>query len=220
MAFIDLGYKPRPAEPKPRNRIGAKPRAHMTIKERLVAIRVLGSTSPTEPLFADGVFGQVTESRLRHFQNDNYLPNTGDIDRKTLLELDSMLLNYKYRIRVHFRSFPGTKPLVQWDMPTTQGVFGEYGIKVEYASGKSFRDDSKFKELFSADTLKCKLLESGKITKLNSRIREVPSDEITILYVKKIEQNYLGCAYWKGHGSRTVPLWSNAQEITIPWRMK
>ncbi len=157
--------------------------------------------------FVNGKIDDATTNDLIRFQKDYNLEPTGIIDRDTLFTLDKLLPGYQWRIKVHFRNFPGTRPWVEFDLAETQGVFGQYGIEIKYAGGKVLRDNQEhYKELFSGNPVKCRILDSGKITKLNSLVRDVPMNEISIFYLKGLigwgGKRALGCANNQGYKFR------------------
>ena len=86
----------------------------------------------------DGVFGNEMKEKLIAFQKANPpLAQTGIIDRDTMLALDSKFRGYTHRVRLHFRSLSLMNVPFSRSLADAEIVYGQYGIKAEFASGMS-----------------------------------------------------------------------------------
>ncbi len=147
----------------------------------------------------DGVFGNEMKEKLIAFQKANPpLAQTGEIDRATMLALDSKFRGYKHRVRLHFRSISLTNVPFQESLTWAEIVYGQYGIKMEFASGMSLMlSEAEEARLSQVDGECFWVISDGDYNELHSLGTPVPSTDLLVYYVKNIEDtvdgNLRGC---------------------------
>ncbi len=148
----------------------------------------------------DGRFGNETETKLKEFQNRNNITETGKIDKDTILALDHFARNYRHSIRLHFKSISLTRVPFEDALKAAQDIFGQYAIKIEYASGQSLLLSEPQERRFNRISGECNWeINTGEYNELHGLGIPVPNNEISVYYVKRFdERNLLGCG---GHAA-------------------
>jgi hypothetical protein len=142
----------------------------------------------------DGIFGREMEAKLKEFQKNQRLRETGKVDRDTIQKLDQLLRNYTHRVRLHFRSIATHSVGHQRSLKDALLIFGQYGIKVEMGSGQSLSLTPAEMTLFDKIDTECKwTISSGEINQLHGKGTPVPRNEILVFYVKAMRDGLLGC---------------------------
>jgi hypothetical protein len=167
----------------------------------------------------DGVFGNETKTKLMEFQNANNINPSGAIDRDTMLALDHFCRDYKHQVSLHFRSISLTTIPFGQSLADTERIYGQYGIKIQFASGMSLMLSEAEEETFNQIDQECHwILNDGEYNQLHSMGGSVPPDQVSVYYVKKFSEDILGCG---GHAvnrpactvAATASRWDTAHEL-------
>lgn len=168
----------------------------------------------------DGIFGEETFAVVRQFQRDNRLKDDGVVGRNTMGALDRRVGRYQHRVRLHFRSIALTDVAFSRILADTETVYGQYGIKVEFASGESLGLTPEQMELFEQIDQECNWeLNDGEFNMLHGLGTAAPPNEVLVYYVRAFgEANLLGCG---GHARNRPALtvaarasrWDTAHEL-------
>lgn len=88
----------------------------------------------------DGIYGDETASLVKQFQKHSRpLPQDGVVGRHTMEELDRRFVAPPHPVRLHFRSLALANASFEQSLRNAVPVFGQYGIKVIFASGESLQ---------------------------------------------------------------------------------
>ena len=176
--------------------------------------------STTKPGYSpDGIFGDETRDKLKEFQSRNRLDDDGILGKATLAALCRKFPGFQHRVRLHFRSIARQNVRFDRSLISTQVVYGQYGIKIEYGSGESLSLTAAQRQLFDRIDDRCRwTLNGGEYDQLHSLGSRAPSNEILVYYVKGLKDGKLGCG---GHATNrpaaTVAAeasrWDTAHEI-------
>jgi hypothetical protein len=86
----------------------------------------------------DGICGDETKQVVKTFQrNTPGLVDDGVVGAKTLHALDRRFSACRHQVNLHFRSIALTNVPFHRSLANAETVFGQYGIKIEFASGQS-----------------------------------------------------------------------------------
>lgn len=166
----------------------------------------------------DGVFGNETTQKLIAFQNANRIPPTGVIDRATIQKLDVLCRNYTHRVRLHFRSLSENNVPFSQGLSDAEIVYGQYGIKIEFASGMSLmlteQEEADFAVIDDACTW---TITEGEYARLHGMGTPIPNTDIGVFYVRELSDAG-GCG---GHMENrpactvaaNVTRWATAHEV-------
>jgi peptidoglycan hydrolase-like protein with peptidoglycan-binding domain len=166
----------------------------------------------------DGIFGSETKQKLIDFQNANKLPPTGAIDRDTIRTLDGLFQKYTHRVRLHFRSLADTNVPFARHLADTEIVYGQYGIKIEFASGMSFKLTPDEEVMFDKIDDSCEWeITGGEYLQLQQLGTPVPETDIAVYYVRELADAG-GCGgHVPNHPACTVAAnttrWATAHEV-------
>ncbi|MFO1267206.1 MAG: peptidoglycan-binding protein [Rubrivivax sp.] len=170
----------------------------------------------------DGAFGEETRGAVKAFQRSCLPPlvDDGVVGQKTLRELDRRSGGFKHRVRLHFRSIALTDVPFQLSLSNAETVFGQYAIKVEFASGESLLLDEAQRKLFEQIDQACKWnLSSGEFNQLQGLGTPAPPSDILVFHVNRFaDGNVLGCG---GHApnrpactiTASALAWDTAHEV-------
>jgi hypothetical protein len=200
---------------------GARGRAVHLVQMALIDLGYPMPQSTGNPAYSpDGSFGNETRLKLIDYQTRNQLPKTGEIDKDTILKLDLQCRSYTHRVRLHFRSLALANVPFERSLQDAEIVFGQYGIKVEYASGQSLfltpQEEAKFNSIGGSCDWE---INTGEYNELHSMGSFVPSSEIAVYYVSAFDEaNLLGCGgHAKDRPACTVAAnasrWDTAHEV-------
>jgi len=168
----------------------------------------------------DGAFGNETEEKLRAFQRTNNIAPSGILDQNTMLALDLRCRAYTSQVTLHFRSISLTNVPFSQSMANAEKVYAQYGIKIQFGSGKSLLLSESEEQVFNQVDGECNwAINSGEFNQLHRLGGRVPSTDILVYFVRRFaSQNLLGCG---GHATNrpacTVAAnaspWDTAHEI-------
>ena len=151
---------------------------------------------PNPHLVADGIFGPLTRKAVVAFQRQSGLSQDGIVGPATraALGMSQPGKQFTHRISLHFRSISLTDVPFNSILSHTQLVYAQYGIKVEYRSGMSMMLSDAEAAQFDQVDGSCKWeITTGEFADLLSMGGGIPSNEITVFFVKQFSQNINGC---------------------------
>lgn len=168
----------------------------------------------------DGIFGNETVGVVKQFQRDSHINDDGVVGRATMEALDLRFPRHQHRVRLHFRSIALTTVPFDRMLADAENVYGQYGIKAEYANGESLALTPDQTTLFDRIDQACNwTLDDGEFNQLHSLGSPAPTNEVLVYYVKSFSQgNLLGCG---GHATNRPALtvaarasrWDTAHEL-------
>ncbi|MCC7308600.1 MAG: peptidoglycan-binding protein [Acidobacteria bacterium] len=200
-------------------RTGASGRHVHLVQMALIDLGYPMPRSTTDPRYSpDGVFGNETRDKLIAFQNANRIPPTGAIDRATIQALDRLCRNYSHRVRLHFRSLSENNVPFERGLSDAEIVYGQYGIKIEFASGMSLmltaQEEADFAVVDDACTW---TITDGEYARLHQMGPAIPQVDIGVFYVRALSDAG-GCGgHMVGRPACTVAAnvtrWATAHEV-------
>lgn len=200
-------------------RPGASGRAVHLVQMALIDLGYAMPRSTGNPDYSpDGKFGSEMTEKLRAFQNDNNITPSGIIDRNTMLALDHFCRDYTHRVRLHFRSISENDVPFERGLADAEIVYGQYGIKIEFASGSCLRLTEEEEEAFTIIDNSCEwVVTDGEYMRLHNMGGPAPSNEIMVYYVRELS-DVGGCG---GHMvnrpactvAKNITRWATAHEV-------
>jgi len=167
----------------------------------------------------DGIYGDETVKVVKQFQKASRLKDDGVVGKKTMDELDRRFPRNGHRVRLHFRAIALTTVPFNQIMSDTETVYGQYGIKAEFASGESLGLSAADMAMFDRIDQECDWdLDDGEFNDLQGRGSPAPANEVLVFYVNKLKDNLTGCG---GHAKQrpactvagSASRWSTAHEL-------
>lgn len=172
-----------------------------------------GSVSP------DGIYGDETVAIVKAFQRSRPgLTEDGIVGRNTMRALDREFLHPWHRVRMHFISISMTNIEFSVFYRGTRLVYDQYGISMEFTSGRSLWLDEQQTRTFDSIDQDCEWrLDSGEYNRLHSLGPSVPSNELKVYFVNRA-RGVLGCGgHAAGRPAATVAReawpWDVAHEV-------
>ncbi len=200
-------------------RTGASGRHVHLVQMALIDLGYPMPRSTTNPRYSpDGVFGNETRDKLIAFQTANHIPPTGVIDRATIQALDVLCRNYTHRVRLHFRSLSENNVPFNQGLSDAEIVYGQYGIKIEFASGMSLMLTPEEEVDFAVIDDACAwVITDGEYARLHGMGPSIPQTDIGVFYVRELSDAG-GCG---GHMANrpactvaaNVTRWATAHEV-------
>jgi hypothetical protein len=176
---------------------------------------------PNPHLNVDGIFGPKTEAAVIAFQKQAVIQVDGIVGPQTRAALGMSTTGspYTHRIRLHFRSLTLTDVPFNQILSSTQQVYAQYNIKVEFGSGESLAmtpaEAAKFQQVDGTCTWNVTSGEYADLQQLGSR---APNNDIVVYFVDRFSQPLNGCG---GHlknrpaciVAKTGTRWCTAHEV-------
>lgn len=190
-----------------------------------MALLDLGYAMPNSTGYAnyspDGIYGEETKRVVKQFQKDSKpLVDDGVVGQKTIQGLDRRLNTFKHRVKLHFRSIALTDVPFHRSLSNAETVFGQYGIKIEFASGQSIGLSPDQEELFKKVDQECKWeLNDGEFHQLQGLGSPAPATDVLVFHVNTFAKNtLLGCGgHAKDRPACTIAAragaWDTAHEV-------
>ncbi|MDG2012042.1 MAG: peptidoglycan-binding protein [Pirellulaceae bacterium] len=162
----------------------------------------------------DGIFGGETHAAMVKFQRSKGLSPDGIVGPKTMRALDKAAAGYRHRVRLHFISISLTDVGFENLLRKAREAFDQYAIDLQYMNGQSLLLSKSDQAMFNKIDQQCKWdLTTGEYAKLQSLGRPVPSNEITIYFVNKM-QGVVGCGgHMPGRPAATVAKAAGAVDL-------
>lgn len=151
---------------------------------------------PRPGLSEDGIFGPLTKSAVVAFQRQAGLTSDGILGPMTraALGMPAPSHDFTHRIRLHFRSLTLTDVPFNTILSSTQAVYAQFGIKVEFGSGASLALSTEEADRFQQIDGTCKWdITNGEFAELQQLGGRVPSHEILVFFIDRFSQSLNGC---------------------------
>ena len=151
---------------------------------------------PNPRLDVDGIFGSKTEAAVIAFQKQADILVDGIVGPQTKAALGMPITGdpYTHRIRLHFRSLTLTDVPFNRILASTQEVYAQYNIKVEFGSGESLglkaAETAKFQQVDGTCTWDIKSGEYADLQRLGTR---APNSDIVVYFIDRFSQSLNGC---------------------------
>ena len=151
---------------------------------------------PRPGLAEDGIFGPLTKSAVVAFQRQAGIGVDGIVGPQTraALGMPQPDRSFTHRIRLHFRSISDTVVPFNSILASTQEVYAQFDIKVEFASGLSLGlsadEAAQFEQIDGTCTWN---ITAGEFADLLKKGGPVPSHEITVFFVDRFSESINGC---------------------------
>jgi hypothetical protein len=101
---------------------------------------------------------------------------------------------YTHRIRLHFRSLSLTDVPFDTAFRNVQQVYGQYGIRVDFASGQSLGlPEERARALSTVDGTCTWRISTGELNEVQGLAGNLPRTDILVCYVGRFAENILGC---------------------------
>lgn len=101
---------------------------------------------------------------------------------------------YTHRVRLHFRSLCLTDIDFQTLLRNAERVYGQYGIKIEYASGQSLNLSPEQSKRYARVDGTCEWrITAGEFREVQGLGGAVPLFDIVVVFVREFQQAVLGC---------------------------
>lgn len=175
---------------------GARGRAVHLVQFALLDLGYAMPKSTGGMVSPDGIYGDETVGVVRAFQRNQRNPlltDDGIVGRDTMRALDRQFRQASHRVRLHFISISLTN--VQFDrlFVNTRRVYAQYGIDIEFASGRSLLLTDQQARIFNRIDQNCTwTLNSGEYNRLHGLGPNVPANEVMVYFVNRM-RGVLGC---------------------------
>lgn len=151
---------------------------------------------PRPRLAEDGIFGPLTKAAVVAFQRQAGIGVDGIVGPATraALGMPNPGSSFTHRVRLHFRSISDTVVPFNSILASTQEVYAQFNIKIEFASGLSMglsaEEAAEFEQIDGTCTWN---ITSGEFADLLRKGGQVPSNEITVFFIERFSENINGC---------------------------
>lgn len=153
-------------------------------------------TFPSPNLTVDGIFGPLTRSAVMAFQRQAGLTADGIVGPRTraALGMPNPGSQFTHSIRLHFKSLTLTDVPFNTILSSTQAVYAQYGIKVDFGSGESLRlAPDQAARLQQIDGQCGWTVTSGEYAELQRLGTPVSPNDIVVYFVDRFGQALNGC---------------------------
>jgi len=175
---------------------GARGRAVHLVQMALLDLGYSMPRSTRNPIYSpDGIFGDETVAAVKQFQKDSKKKDDGIVGKDTMTELDRRFSKYGHRVRLHFRSIELTVVPFDRILRDAETVYGQYGIKIEFANGESLALTPDQATIFDRIDQDCNWdIDDGELDELHSLGSPAPATDVLVYYVKGFKKTtLLGC---------------------------
>lgn len=219
--FAGSGRLRAAADNRPPLRKGDSGRAVHLLQFALLDLGYSMPNSTGRAMSPDGIYGDETVEVVRSFQRDQRNPRLSDdgiAGRDTMRALDRAFPQYSHRVRLHFISISLTNVQFEELFRNTQRVYSQYGIGMEFLSGRSLLLTDQQTRMFDRIDQNCNwILSSGEYNQLHGLGPNVPSNELQVYFVNRM-RGALGCGgHAPGRPAATVARqawrWDVAHEV-------
>ena len=151
---------------------------------------------PNPRLVVDGIFGQLTRNAVIAFQRQAGLSPDGIVGPLTraALGMPNTGSTFTHAFRLHFKSLTLTDVPFNTILSSTQAVYAQHGIRVDFGSGESLRlsdeDRSRFEQVDGSCTWNVTDGEFADLQRLGS---PVSSSDILVYFVDRFAAALNGC---------------------------
>lgn len=151
---------------------------------------------PNPHLVDDGIFGRLTQKAVIAFQRQAGLTPDGIVGPRTraALGLPEPGKPFTHSVRLHFKSISLTDVPFNTILSSTQAVYAQFGIRVDFGSGESLRlspaEAATFQQIDGQCTWK---VTGGEFADLQGRGTPVPANDVVVFFVDRFSQSLNGC---------------------------
>lgn len=142
----------------------------------------------------DGIYGNETAQVVKQFQKDcRTLVQDGVVGKNTIHELDRRFVAPLHQVRLHFRSLALANVPFDRSLRNAETMFGQYGIKIVFASGESLRLTPAEAKMFEKIDQSCVWeLSDGELKTLHTLGSRAPATDIVVYYVTRFAKSSVG----------------------------
>ena len=151
---------------------------------------------PNPHLKTDSIFGPLTRSAVVAFQRQAGLTADGIVGPRTraALGMPEPGNPFTHSVRLHFRSIALTDVPFNTILSSTQAVYAQFGIRVDFGSGESLRLTPTEAAAFQQIDGQCKWqVTNGEFADLQRRGTPVPANDVAVFFVDRFSQALNGC---------------------------
>lgn len=150
---------------------------------------------PRPNLAVDGIFGPLTRAAVVAFQRQAGLTPDGIVGPLTraALGIPEPRNPFTHAISLHFRSLTLTDVPFNTILSSTQAVYSQFGIRVDFGSGLSLGLDPDDADRFKQIDGQCNWTASGEFFDVEQLGGTIPPGGIGVFFVEQFEQALNGC---------------------------
>jgi hypothetical protein len=150
---------------------------------------------PRPNLAVDGNFGPLTRSAVVAFQRQAGLVPDGIVGplTKAALGMPGTSNSFTHAISLHFRSLTLTDVPFDTILSSTQAVYAQFGIRVDFGSGLSLGLSDDVADRFKQIDGQCNWNAAGEFFDVEQLGGGIPSGGIGVFFVDRFEQALNGC---------------------------
>lgn len=151
---------------------------------------------PSPRLVVDSIFGPLTHNAVKAFQRQAGLSADGIVGPRTraALGMPDPGNPFTHSVRLHFKSISLTDVPFSTILSSTQAVYAQFGIRVDFGSGQSLgltpTEAARFQQIDGQCTWKVTDGEFADLQRLGS---PTPSSDVTVFFVDRFSQALNGC---------------------------
>ena len=150
---------------------------------------------PRPNLVVDGSFGPLTRAAVIAFQRQAGLKQDGIVGpiTKAALGMPNTGPAFTHAISLHFRSLSLTDVPFDTILASTQVVYAQFGIRVDFGSGLSLGLSKADADRFAQIDGKCEWTAAGEFFDVQQQGGSIPAGGIGVFFVDRFEKALNGC---------------------------
>jgi hypothetical protein len=150
---------------------------------------------PRPNLVVDGSFGPLTRAAVIAFQRQAGLVQDGIVGPRTraALGMPAPGTSFTHAISLHFRSLTLTDVPFNTILSSTQAVYAQFGIRVDFGSGMSLGLSQEDADRFTQIDGQCKWTAAGEFFDVQQQGGAIPAGGIGVFFVDRFQQALNGC---------------------------
>lgn len=130
----------------------------------------------------------------RSSDGNNYRFDSADSPGTIYIPFGPVPTVYTHRVRLHFRSLTLTDVEFDRIFRSTQRVYAQYGIRIDFASGASLGlSEAEADRLQTVDGSCAWNITSGEYADVQGLAGRLPANEILVCYVRRFSASIRGC---------------------------
>jgi hypothetical protein len=143
----------------------------------------------------DGSFGPLTRTAVVAFQRQAGLVQDGIVGPRTraALGMPEPGTSFTHAISLHFRSLTLTDVAFNTILSSTQAVYAQFGIRVDFGSGLSLGLSQAEADRFKQIDGQCTWNAAGEFFDVQQQGGSIPAGGIGVFFVDRFEQALNGC---------------------------